>query len=83
MYTEIKPLKSSILTIKDLQYAKWSNDSSKLLTFVIVYKDCLILRDHMIEETLADLEVQIQGYCKISEPYSPTENELCLAKYCE
>ncbi|VVC36208.1 Hypothetical protein CINCED_3A022077 [Cinara cedri] len=82
--TEISaPYKSNnMLTIKDIQYAKWFKGASKLLTFVIVYKDCLILRDHMIDETLGDLETQIQDYCKtVSNSYSPTENELCLAKY--
>lgn len=73
-----------MLTIKNVNYVKWLNGSLKLLTFLIVYKDCLIMRDHVIEEMLEDLEMKIQDFCKIPpKSYSPAENELCLAKFCE
>jgi len=44
-----------------------------------------MMRDHLIDDTLADLEAKIQEYCvTATDPlYIPAENELCLAKYCE
>lgn len=75
---------SQSLTMKDVQHAKWLKGSSKTLTFLCVYQDCLVMRDHMIDDTLTDLEQKIQDYCaSVTEPYSPVENELCLAKYSE
>lgn len=71
-------------TIQDLQHARWQKGSLKTLTFLCLSKDYLVMRDHLIDDTLTDLEFKIQDYCsKITEPYSPVENELCLAKYCE
>lgn len=76
----------NMLTIKDVQYARWLKGSSKTLTVLCMYQDCLVvMRDHLIDDTLADLETKIQNYCLTitKEPYLPTENELCLAKYSE
>lgn len=73
-----------MFTIKDVQYAKWLIGSSKMLTVLCIYQDCLVMRDHMIDDILTDLETNIQNHClTIAEPYSPAENELCLAKYCK
>jgi len=73
-----------MLTIKDVQYPKWLIGSTKMLTVLCTYQDCLVMRDHMIDDTLTDLELKIQDHClTIAEPYSPAENELCLARYCE
>jgi len=50
-----------------------------------VNDDCLMMRDHLIDDTLADLEAKIQEHCvTAANPlYTPAENELCLAKYGE
>lgn len=75
---------TNTLTIKDVQLAKWPTGSSKLLTFLCIYQDALVMRDHLIDDALTDLEIKIQDHCAtITEPYSPIENELCLAKYSE
>lgn len=40
------------------------------------------MRDYLVDNDLRDLETKIQKYCLTNlEPYSPVENELCLAKY--
>jgi hypothetical protein len=57
--------------------------SSKMLTFLNIYQDYLVMRDHMIDDALADLEAKIQNYCMSITSYCPVENELCLAKYSE
>lgn len=73
-----------MLTIKDVQYARWPKNSSKTLTVLCTYQDCLVMRDNLIDDALVDLEAKIQDYClTLTEPYCPVENELCLAKYCE
>ncbi|KAL4112570.1 hypothetical protein QTP88_016325 [Uroleucon formosanum] len=74
---------SNMLTIKDVQYAKWLKGAVKTLTFLCVNGDCLMMRDHLIDDTLADLEAKIQEHCvTAADPlYTPAENELCLAKY--
>uniref|UniRef100_A0A2H8TG30 Tudor domain-containing protein 1 n=1 Tax=Melanaphis sacchari TaxID=742174 RepID=A0A2H8TG30_9HEMI len=74
---------SNMLTIKDVQYAKWLKGAVKTLTFLCVNGDCLMMRDHLIDDTLTDLESKIQEYCvtAIDPLYTPAENELCLAKY--
>ncbi|XP_022162071.1 uncharacterized protein LOC111027893 isoform X3 [Myzus persicae] len=74
---------SSMLTIKDVQYARWLKGAAKTLTFLCVNGDCLMMRDHLIDDTLADLEAKIQEHClTVADPlYTPAENELCLAKY--
>ncbi|XP_060870995.1 uncharacterized protein LOC132945306 isoform X4 [Metopolophium dirhodum] len=74
---------SNMLTIKDVQYARWLKGAVKTLTFLCVNGDCLMMRDHLIDDTLADLEAKIQEHCVIAaDPlYTPAENELCLAKY--
>lgn len=73
-----------MLTIKDVQFAKWQNGSCKTLTFLCVYLDYIVMRDHVIDDALSNLENKIQDYCAtITEPYYPVDNELCLAKYCE
>lgn len=84
MYKSPDSQLSNSLTIKDVQHAKWLKGSLKTLTFLYIYQDCLVMRDHLIDDALTDLEHKIQDYCAtITEPYSPVENELCLAKYCE
>ncbi|XP_015365660.1 PREDICTED: uncharacterized protein LOC107162970 [Diuraphis noxia] len=74
---------SNMLTIKDVPYAKWLKGAVKTLTFLCVNGDCLMMRDHLIDDTLADLEAKIQEHCvTTTNPlYTPAENELCLAKY--
>lgn len=74
-----------MLTIKDVQYARWLKGAVKTLTFLCVNDDCLMMRDHLIDDTLADLEAKIQEHCvTAANPlYTPAENELCLAKYGE
>lgn len=57
--------------------------SLKTLTLLSVYQDCLIMRDHMIDDALTDLEAKIQDHCMKITSYCPVENELCLAKYSE
>jgi len=44
-----------------------------------------MMRDHLIDDTLADLEAKIQEYCVTTADllYTPAENELCLVKYGE
>lgn len=74
----------NVLTIKDIQYAKWQKGSFKTLTFLCIYQDYLVMRDHLVDDALTDLEAKIQSYCAITkEPLIPTKDELCLAKYCE
>jgi len=75
----------NMLTLKDVQYARWLKGAVKTLTFLCVNGDCLMMRDHLIDDTLADLEAKIQEHCvTAADPlYTPAENELCLAKYCE
>lgn len=74
---------SNTLTIKDVQFAKWPIPSMKTLTFLSIYQDCLIMRDHMIDDALTDLETKIQDHCLTTPSYCPAEKELCLAKYSE
>jgi hypothetical protein len=76
---------SNMLTIKDVQYARWLKGAVKTLTFLCVNSDCLMMRDHLIDDTLTDLEAKIQEYCvtAVDPLYTPVENELCLAKYGE
>lgn len=71
-----------MLTIKDVQHAKWQKGSLKVLTVLGIYQNYFVMRDHMIDDTLNNLESKIQDYfMTVLESYSPTENELCLVKY--
>lgn len=75
---------AQMLKVKDVQYARWLKGSVKTLTFLCMYEDYLVMRDHLIDDALADLETKIQDYCvKITEPYNPANDELCLAKFCK
>ncbi|XP_050056969.1 uncharacterized protein LOC114132611 isoform X5 [Aphis gossypii] len=82
--TELSKRFSNMLTIKDVQYARWLKGAVKTLTFLCVNGDCLMMRDHLIDDTLTDLEAKIQEHCMtaVVDPlYTPAKNELCLAKY--
>ncbi|XP_026816248.1 uncharacterized protein LOC113555865 isoform X3 [Rhopalosiphum maidis] len=74
---------SNMLTTKDIQYVRWLKGAEKTLTFLCVNGDCLMMRDHLIDDTLTDLEAKIQEYCvtAVDPLYTPAENELCLAMY--
>lgn len=75
---------SNILTTKDVQFAKWKKGSSKTLTFLCFSHKYFVMRDHLTDDALTDLETKINDYCSsINETYSPVANELCLVKYCE
>ncbi|XP_050420950.1 uncharacterized protein LOC126833572 isoform X2 [Adelges cooleyi] len=77
-----RSLTPNIFTIKDVQYARWLKGSSKTLTFLCQHKDYLLMRDHLVDDAVADLEVKLQEYCvEVAYPYSPAIGELCLAKF--
>lgn len=68
--------------IKDVQHARWPKGAKKNLTFLCQSKDYLVMRDHLVDDAVADLEIKIQEYCSENvDVYSPDVKELCIAKY--
>ncbi|XP_050543343.1 uncharacterized protein LOC126906674 isoform X2 [Daktulosphaira vitifoliae] len=73
---------SQKFVIKDVQHARWPKGSKKNLTFLCQSKDYLVMRDHLVDDAVTDLETKIQEYCLENiDMYSPALEELCIAKY--